>query len=180
MQSSLIRTTVLLASNAASDNYFNYLNGHIQFIYIPCQISKINQGFETIIVTSTSGQEGIPRGQIYPPSWITKKIWTKHEKKNGFWGTWTLGKKGQWSPNDRKEMQSVLLLLRFTVLREFSGHDAERMNVSRGQRTPHIEDMELKGQRHEGHEDIVSAESRVHRGEYQNGENCWERQTTGF
>lgn len=55
MQSSLIRTTVLLGlqANAGSDNYFNYLNCHIQFIYIPCQILKINQGLKTITVTST-------------------------------------------------------------------------------------------------------------------------------
>lgn len=42
-------------------------------------------------------------------------------------------------------MQSVLLLLQCTVLREFSGHDAERTNISRGHWNPEIEGTEPKG-----------------------------------
>ena len=88
MQSSLIRTTVLLAlqATAASGNYFNCLNGRIQFIYIPCQILKLNQGLKTIALTSTQCQEGITGTRFtFRPESLKNlhKTWGK----NGFPGT---------------------------------------------------------------------------------------------
>lgn len=63
-----------------------------------------------------------------------KRWFLRHER---------LGEKDPDSLKQGKQMRAALLWLQLAVLREFTGPAAERRNLSRAQRAPEIEEMEL-------------------------------------
>lgn len=63
---------------------------------------------------------------------------------------WTIGRTGQSSQREGKQIKWSLQLLHLTALRNISDHGTERGNSIRGQRSPWVEEMELGVQGDQG------------------------------